>query len=120
MSVIYSTTCKAARHAGTVSTIGSGGKLVIMTSADVVLATLALANPAGTVSGGVLTLTAPISDTGADATGTAAKASIRTSGDVDVITGLTVGTSGADINLSSTSITAGVPVAVSSATITHA
>jgi hypothetical protein len=36
------------------------------------------------------------------------------------VTGLTVGTSGSDINLNSTSITSGGTVTISSATITHA
>ena len=37
----------------------------------------------------------------------------------DVITGLTVGTSGSDINLDSVNITAGQQVAINSAAITH-
>lgn len=52
---------------------------------------------------------------------TAAAARIRTSsGGTDIITGFTVGTSGADINLDSVSITSGQTVTISSATITHA
>lgn len=76
----------------------------------------------GVTSGGVLTFSGfPRSDTSADATGTAAAARIRTSsGGTDIITGLTVGTSGADINLDSVSITSGQTVTISSATITHA
>lgn len=85
-----------------------------------VLATIGLANPAAPgASGGVLTFTMPQSDTSADATGTAAAARIRTGASVDVVTGLTVGTSGADIILNSTSITAGQQVTCNSATITH-
>jgi hypothetical protein len=64
-----------------------------------VLATINLGNPiAGAATGaGVLTLSGfPRSDTSADATGTAAAARIRTAtGGTDIITGLTVGTSGA-------------------------
>jgi hypothetical protein len=71
------------------------------------------------VSGDVLTFTMPQSDTAADNSGTAAEARIRTSADADVVTGLTVGTSGTNIVLDSTSITAGQTVTINSATITH-
>ena len=62
----------------------------------------------------------PKSDTSADATGTAAAAQIKDGGGVVVISGLTVGTTGSDINLDSVSITLGQTVTLSSATITHA
>ena len=52
-------------------------------------------------------------------TGTAAAARIRDGNGTAIITGLTVGTSGSDINLNSTSITTGQTVTVSSGTITH-
>ena len=120
MSVIYSAAAKTARMNAVVTAIGASGKLKIKTSGDVVLATIPLAATAGTVSGAVLTLSAPISDTAADGTGTAAKATITTSGDVDVITGLTVSTTGADINLDSVSITTGQTVTITTGTITHA
>jgi hypothetical protein len=89
----------------------------------VILATIALGNPAAAgASGGVLTFSGfPRSDTSADNTGTAAAARIRTaSGGTDIVTGLTVGVSASDINLDSTSITAGQTVTINSATITHA
>ncbi len=62
----------------------------------------------------------PRSDTSANASGTAAAARIRDSSGVDVVTGLTVGTTGAIINLDTTTITAGQQVQITSATITHA
>jgi hypothetical protein len=103
---------------------GSGaGVLQIGTAAmGTVLATITLADPSGTVAGaGVLTLSGfPKSDTAADATGTAAAARIRDSNGTDVITGLTVGTSGADVILDSVSITAGQTVTINSAVFTHA
>ncbi len=121
MPVIYSTSLKNTRMGDVVTAIGTTGVLQIGTTGmGTVLATIPLANPAGTVSGGVLTFTMPQSDTNADATGTAAEARVRTSaGGTDVITGLTVGTSGANINLSSVGITAGDTVTINSATITH-
>ena len=71
--------------------------------------------------GDTLTLAGfPRSDSSADATGTAAVARIRTSANVDVVTGLTVGLSASDINLDSLSITAGQTVTINSATIQHA
>lgn len=123
MALVYPTAVKNARLDAVVTQIGATGVLEIGTSDMAsVLATISLGNPAGTSSGGVLTLSGfPRSDTSADASGTAAAARIRTaSGGTDIVTGLTVGTSGSDINLDSTSITAGQTVSITSATITHA
>ena len=122
MAVTYTTAVKNARLDAVVTQIGSAGVLEIGTTGmGTVLATIALGNPAGTSSGGILTFSGfPRSDTAADATGTAAAARIRTaSGGTDIITGLTVGTSASDINLDSVSITAGQTVTITSATITH-
>lgn len=123
MAVTYPTALKTTRMTDVLTAIDAGvgaGKLEIGTAAmALVLATIALADPAGTVTGAVLTLTMPRSDTSADATGTAAAARIRTSADADVVTGLTVGLSGADVILDSLSITAGQNVTINSATITH-
>jgi hypothetical protein len=122
MAVTYTTAVKNARLDAVVTQIGSAGVLEIGTTGmGTVLATIALGNPAGTSSGGILTFSGfPRSDTSADATGTAAAARIRTaSGGTDIITGLTVGTSASDINLDSVSITAGQTVTITSATITH-
>jgi len=123
MSVTYTTAVKNARLNAVTTAIGSTGVLEIGTAGmATILATIPLANPAApAASGGVLTLTMPQSDASADASGTAAAARIRTaSGGTDVVTGLSVGTSGADINLDSVSITAGQTVTISSASITHA
>ena len=128
MSVTYTTAVKTARMTAVRDAMDGGGaaaKLEICTTAYAsVLATITLGYSGastGTISGAVLTLAGfPRSDTSADATGTAAVARIRTSGNTDIITGLTVGTSGTDVVLDSTSITAGQTVTISSATITHA
>jgi hypothetical protein len=128
MAVTYASGVKDARMTAVRDQIdagGAAGKLEICTSAyGSILATITLGYSGastGTVSSGVLTLAGfPRSDTSADNSGTAAVARIRTSANADVITGLTVGTSGSDINLDSTSITAGQTVTISSATITHA
>jgi hypothetical protein len=122
MALNYSTALKNARLDAITSAIGSGGKLEIGTAGmSTVLATIPLANPAApAASGGVLTFTMPQSDTSADASGTAAAARIRTAADVDVVTGLTVGTSGTDIIMNNTAITSGQQVTINSFTITHA
>lgn len=123
MAVTYTTAVKNARLDAVVTAIGTTGVLEIGTTGmGTVLATIALGNPAGTTSGGILTFSGfPRSDASADASGTAAEARIRTApGGTDVITGLTVGTSGSDINLDSVSITAGQTVTLNSASITHA
>jgi hypothetical protein len=124
MSVTYTNAVKNARMSAVVTQAGTTAVLEIGTTAmGTVLATINLANPIGTVAGaGVLTLSGtPLSDTSADATGTAAAARIRTAtGGTDIITGLTVGLSAADIVLDSLSITTGQTVTLNSATITHA
>lgn len=120
MAVIYATALKATRMGAVVTALGTAGKLEIGTAAmGSILATIALNNPAGTVSGAVLTFSGfPKSDT-ADASGTAAAARLRDSGNVDIVTGLTVGLSASDIILDSLSITVNQTVTIASATITH-
>lgn len=121
MAVTYTTALKNTRLDAVTTAIGASGKLEIGTTGmGTVLATISLGNPAATSSGGVLTFSGfPRSDTSADATGTAAEARIRTGANADVVTGLTVGTSGTDIVIDSTSITSGQNVTTTSATITH-
>jgi hypothetical protein len=120
MAVTYAAGLKTSRMQEVVDAIGASGKLEIGTAGmAAVLATIALANPAGSVSGAVLTLDLPASDTSADGTGTAAAARIRTGADADVVTGLTVGLAAADIILDSLNVTAGQTLTVSSGTLTH-
>ena len=125
MPVNYSTAAKNARLNAVVAQIDAGagaGKLKIRDSSNVVLATLTLADPCGTVSAGVLTFDfdPDISDTSADASGTAANAIITDDADTTVISGLTVGTSGTNVVLDSVNITAGQTVTITAGTITHA
>ena len=124
MAVTYSTAAKTARMSAVIGEIDGGagaGKLVIRTSGNSVLATITLTDPCGTASAGVLTFDFdPDISATATGTGTAANAIITDSNDVTVISGLTVGTSGSDINLDSTSITTGQTVTITAATITHA
>ena len=126
MSINYSTTVKNNRLTQVLNAVDGGagnGTLVIgdstLSGATGVLATLTLAKPSATVSAGVLTLSGvPISAT-ASATGTAAKAELRDSTGAVVASGLTVGTSGTDIIISSTAVSSGQTVQLNSGTITH-
>ena len=126
MAVVYSTATKTGRMNAVVTAIGTSGKLKLFSAADALLATFTLAATAGTVSGSVLTLsdangaTAGILNTTASAAGTATKASITTSVDADVVTGLTVGTSGADLVLDNNVLASGQAITINSATLTHA
>lgn len=83
------------------------------------LAEITLNDPAFTSSGGTLTLDVDpaVTDSSANATGTASWGRIVDSDDNAVIDG-NVDTSGASINLNTTSITASSPVTITSGTIT--
>lgn len=87
-------------------------------AATTLLAELTLTDPcAGAAASGVLTFSAITADSSANATGTATWARIVTSAGTFVLD-CSVGTSGADINLNTTSIVTGAQVSVTSATIT--
>lgn len=100
-----------------------GGLLVIGTSAlsgaTGVLCTVTLSStPPFSIASKVATLSGvPLSAT-PSANGTAALAELRDSASNSVITGLTVGTSGTDIIVSTTSLSTSVPVSVTAGTIT--
>ena len=125
MAIVYTTAVKNARLDAVTAQIDAGSGAGVLqigtTSMATILAEITLNDPSGTSSGGVLTFSGfPKSDTSANNTGTAAAARIRDSNGVDIITGLTVGTSASDINIDSVSITSGQTVTITSATITHA
>ena len=123
MSVTYTAAVKQARMTAVVTAIGSGpGVLEIGTTGmATILATITLNSTAGTASGGALTLSGFPKNATAAATGTAAAARIRTAtGGTDIVTGLTVGTTGSDINLDNVGINSGQTVTISSAVINHA
>lgn len=124
MSVIYNTTLKNTRMTDVVTAILTAGYLNIYTTGGgTLLASIPLANPAGTVSGGVLTFSGtPLSESSANASGIAASATVTTAvngGGTVIISGLTVSSTSGDIVLSSTNIVAGQPVTITSASITH-
>ncbi len=121
MAVTYATAVKTARITATRDHFANG-TLEILTSADALLATFGLSASGGTISGAVWTLVFDASTVAASASGTAAKAQLKTSGGTANLTGLTVVVTGGtgDIQLNSLSVTSGQNVTLSSATITHA
>ena len=116
MPITYANTQRSARMQVVADALASGS-LEITTSADAVLSTHSLAATAGTVSNGVLTL--GVIGNGTASAGTAGKARLKNSGGTIVASGLTVGTSGADVIVSSTTFSAGQTVQVTSLTITE-
>ena len=123
MGVIYAAALRTTRMNDVKTAIdaGSGPGTLEICSASyaAILAVLTLSDPCGSVSGDVLTLSAITADASANNTGTAAIARIKDSDGNIVVSGLSVGTSGSNINLDSTSITSGQNVSMSSGTLTH-
>jgi len=94
------------------------GTLIINSSGDVEVATLTLSDPAGVVSGAVLTFSAITDDTSATG-GTAAKFIVTdNSGDELIYGSVTATAGGGDIELSTVTIGAGATVSISSLTYT--
>jgi hypothetical protein len=127
MAIAYSTTLRNARMDAITSAIGASGLLRIYDgtrpasggTATNLLAQLALtATAAPAAAAGVLTLNAITQDSSADATGTATWFRVTTSGGTFVLDG-SVGTSGSDLNLTTTSIVITQPVSVTSFVLTE-
>lgn len=123
MAVNYSTAVKNTRLSAVVTAIDAGpsfGTLEICTTSyTTVLATVTLAKPSGTVTGGVLTFSGtPIAATAGN-NGTAALARLKDSTGTVIADGLTVGTSASDVIVNTTTFSSGGSVSLTSATITH-
>ena len=118
---LIKTAIDAGAGAGTIKiyTVGGGRPAGPATavSDQTLLATLTCSDPCGTTSGGVLTFSAVTEDSSADANGTASWARISDS-DGNGVVDLDVGTSGAGINLNTTTIVSGGPVRITSGSIT--
>lgn len=123
MAVTYSTDLINARLNGVVTALGAAATLRLIASGTTV-STISLANPAGTVAGGILTFTTPQTDLSAGGTGSVDEANIYDSAAALAISGLTVGIplSGANViisnGLNSTLISAGQSVQLLAAQIT--
>jgi hypothetical protein len=85
-----------------------------------ILCVITFSDPSFTVAGDTMTMAGAPKSGVASNTGTAALARIKSGGGGVVINNLTVGTSGADVNLNSTSITSGQTVTLTAGTIQHA
>ena len=120
MAVTYSTAVKTDRMTATRDKVANGTLEIGTSGMAAVLVTFGLSATGGSISNDVWTLAFDAGTVAASAAGTAAAARIKDSGGTAQITGLTVGTSGSDINLDNTSIANGQNVTLSSATITHA
>ncbi len=122
MAISLSTTLRNTRADAITTNAGTSAKLRIYTASYAALLVECVCSAsalAAAASGGVLTLNA-ISAGTATGAGTAAIARIlKSDGSTMVIEGLTVGTSGANINLTNTSIAVNDTVTITSATITE-
>lgn len=127
MALAYVTTLRNAMLDEITTAIGASGLLRIYDgtrpatggSATTLLAELALsATSAPAASGGVLTFNSITQDASANNSGTATWFRLTTSGGTAVVDG-NVGTSGSDLNLTTTTITAGQPVSVTSFVISE-
>lgn len=124
MAIQYSTAVKNSRMLEVVAAIDGGGgvgKLEIGTAGmATILSTIPLNATCGTVAAGTLTFSGfPKTDTNTANGGTAAAARIRAYNNVDIITGLTVGTSSSDVIIDETEILIGQKLTVTLASITH-
>jgi len=109
--------CNALVDLCDVGSTDANGDLVIMAAADAEVATLALTNPAfGNAATGVATA-ATISDDTSATGGTAIAHKFQDRDNTEVWRG-NVGTSGSDLNLSSTTIGNGDTVSVTAYTVT--
>lgn len=122
MSVNYATAAKTSRMTATRDHFADGTLEIGTAGMVLVLATFGLSASGGSVAGAVWTLGFDASTViaSAGAATIAAEARIKTSGGSADLTGLTVGLSGADINLDSVSISLGQNVTLTAGTITHA
>lgn len=118
MAATYATAVKTARMTATRDYFANGTLEIL--DGSTVLAAFGLDTDGGDISGAVWTLVFDASTVTATGSGDADGAQIKASGGDAHLTGLTVGTSGADIILDNINIASGQNVTLSSATITHA
>lgn len=123
MAVTYNASLKNTRMVAVQTAIDAGAGFATLeigtAGMAAVLATITFPDPASSVTADVLTfLGVPLGVT-ASGTGAAAAARVKDPSGTVVVSGLTVGTSGTDIIISSTAISAGDTVTMTAGTITH-
>jgi|SRR5215831_12864207 len=123
MSVSYANALKDTRMNAVITAIdaqsGSGYIEIGTAGMAATLVTITFAKPSFTEASQAITMAGAPKSGVASGSGTAAAARIKDSAGTIQVSGLTVGTSGSDINLNSTSITSGQTVTLNSAVITH-
>lgn len=123
MAVTYSNSLKDTRMTAVITALdaGAGAATLEICSAAYasVLCIITLNKPSFTMASQQITMNGVPKSGVAGNTGTAALARLKESGGTVIIQGLTVGTSGSDMNLNSTSITSGQTVTLTAGTITH-
>lgn len=122
--VIYAAAVRTARMDEVLAAIdqdvGAGSIRIGTTGMGATLVTIPFADPAGSVSGDVLTFDCtPAISAAASATGTAAAAIITDNSGDTIVSGLTVGLSSANVILDSLSITSGQTVTITAGSLTH-
>lgn len=119
----YASGTRTARMQAVADDIDGGtgaGKIKIRDSSNTVLVTFTLTDPCGTVSGDDLIFDCdPDLTAYASAGGTADNAIITDSDDNTIVSGLTVGTSGTDVIVGSTTILYNQLMTLSTAQISH-
>jgi hypothetical protein len=123
MAVNYAAATKTARMAATILQIDANASPayieICTASFAATLVTITLSDPSFTESGGVITMAGAPKSGVATGAGTAAVARIKDGGGTTKVNNLTCGTSGADINLNSTTISIGQTVTITAGSITH-
>lgn len=119
----YNTATKTGRMVVVRDAIDAGtgpGKMKIYTANKAVLiATVTLNDPCGTVSGVILTLSGFPKTVAAIGTGITAVAVLTDSADNVIVDNMTVGTSNAEVIVDNTNINTGQNITVGSGTISH-
>ena len=123
MTVIYSNTLKDTRMQAVVTAVDGGGAAGTMEIGSAgfaaVLAVITLQRPSFSEASQTITvLGVPLSGN-ATSNGTAALARIKDSNGNIIISGLTVGTGGTDILISTTTLTTGLQLSLVAGTIMH-
>ncbi|MEI6478565.1 MAG: hypothetical protein WCO52_06275 [bacterium] len=124
MGVIYASTVRTSRMNAVETALDAGAGAAYLEIGDAgfatVLVTFTLSDPAGTVSGDVLTGNSMPKSATAGNSGTAAGARLKDSTGTVVASGLTVGTVGTNVIISpSTTITSGQSCSLTALTLTH-
>lgn len=122
MPITYSNTLRNLEASSKITVIdaGSGPGTLEILAGTTVLATYTLAKPSGTVTNGVYTLAGLPQTVPVTAAGTANLARIKDSTGTIHVDGLTVGTSGANINFNTTALVLNQNLTLNSLTFTEA